>query len=357
MAFEEKKGYMKEIDMAKGIGIILVMLGHQVTEGTMLRTYIYSFHMPLFFILVGMVFDFKQQLATLRECVVKEWKLLTNYLFWSSIYILYDLLVRCLIQKSDFRWLLFWDTMQTVVLFGINVLWFIISLFLVKVMIRRLKFLRTIKGLVVVFILMMMSFFVLPFTDILQAGNIGLFIYYIIVAILRLPLIMFFVLLGYYGRQILSWKKIFQLFITVISSVVWLALAKFVGTVDIHIMNFDSPATMLVTSVSGSLMVIGICSLLKNIKVLQIFMSFWGRNSMFIMLTHEYFQIRLLIGMAVARILQNTGGQSVVFVCMLIFEYFMCIGLAPRINVISNRFGQMLQYSSKSLCTLLCLNS
>lgn len=41
------------IDIAKGIGIILVVLGHLDTGGQISREIIYSFHMPLFFILSG----------------------------------------------------------------------------------------------------------------------------------------------------------------------------------------------------------------------------------------------------------------------------------------------------------------
>ena len=43
------------IDMAKGIGIILVVLGHSIFPSENLTTWIYSFHMPLFFILSGML--------------------------------------------------------------------------------------------------------------------------------------------------------------------------------------------------------------------------------------------------------------------------------------------------------------
>lgn len=39
------------IDIMKGIGILLVMLGHFVDGFA--HTFIYSFHMPLFFVLAG----------------------------------------------------------------------------------------------------------------------------------------------------------------------------------------------------------------------------------------------------------------------------------------------------------------
>lgn len=48
------------IDIARGIGIILLVLGHIVTGNTYLFNWIYSFHMPLFFFLSGMVANEKK---------------------------------------------------------------------------------------------------------------------------------------------------------------------------------------------------------------------------------------------------------------------------------------------------------
>lgn len=50
----ERINRLREIDIAKGYGIILVIMGHILTEGSF-REWIYSFHMPLFFFLAGAV--------------------------------------------------------------------------------------------------------------------------------------------------------------------------------------------------------------------------------------------------------------------------------------------------------------
>ncbi|MBE5947603.1 MAG: hypothetical protein E7261_01095 [Lachnospiraceae bacterium] len=47
------------IDTARGIGILLLILGHIVTANSYLFNWIYSFHMPLFFFLSGMVVNEK----------------------------------------------------------------------------------------------------------------------------------------------------------------------------------------------------------------------------------------------------------------------------------------------------------
>ena len=53
---------LKYIDIAKGIGILLVILGHCMAYGCQYQVFrcIYSFHMPLFFILSGYVFHSKE---------------------------------------------------------------------------------------------------------------------------------------------------------------------------------------------------------------------------------------------------------------------------------------------------------
>ncbi|MBQ9765026.1 MAG: acyltransferase family protein [Lachnospiraceae bacterium] len=48
------------IDTARGIGLILLVLGHILTPYTYLYNWIYSFHMPLFFFLSGMVANEKR---------------------------------------------------------------------------------------------------------------------------------------------------------------------------------------------------------------------------------------------------------------------------------------------------------
>lgn len=44
------------VDIAKAIAIYLVILGHVVSVGTPIKTILYTFHMPLFFILTGMTY-------------------------------------------------------------------------------------------------------------------------------------------------------------------------------------------------------------------------------------------------------------------------------------------------------------
>lgn len=48
------------VDIAKGIGIVLVLIGH-ISQNKNLHYFIYSFHMPLFFIISGYLYSEKEQ--------------------------------------------------------------------------------------------------------------------------------------------------------------------------------------------------------------------------------------------------------------------------------------------------------
>ena len=51
---------IESIDVAKGIGIIFVVLGHIINGSSLLNKWIFTFHMPLFFIISGICFSTKK---------------------------------------------------------------------------------------------------------------------------------------------------------------------------------------------------------------------------------------------------------------------------------------------------------
>lgn len=69
------------IDIAKGITILLVIFGHGIDEP--LRGIIYSFHMPLFFILSCITFRFSEN----REEFIAKTRKAFKYLFLTALYI------------------------------------------------------------------------------------------------------------------------------------------------------------------------------------------------------------------------------------------------------------------------------
>ncbi len=112
------------IDIAKGIGIILVILGHLIKNYNNIlfggiHDWIYSFHMPLFFILSGMTFSHKRRIPDLAI------RLLLPYIIWSSMATFYELITNPQIWKS----ILFVNSINTITTYGIAPFWFLGALF------------------------------------------------------------------------------------------------------------------------------------------------------------------------------------------------------------------------------------
>ena len=65
-------------DVLKGIGAILVLVGHLVSYESKLKVYLYSFHMPLFFFISGYLFKYNDNL---KEFIKKKAKTLLKPYF------------------------------------------------------------------------------------------------------------------------------------------------------------------------------------------------------------------------------------------------------------------------------------
>lgn len=72
------------IDIAKGLGMILVVIGHCINGKTFPGTWIWSFHMPLFFIISGLCFSEKRY-PSFRHFVINKVKTLLLPCIYFSI--------------------------------------------------------------------------------------------------------------------------------------------------------------------------------------------------------------------------------------------------------------------------------
>jgi len=114
------------IDICKGIGIILVVIGHSSIPET-LRKYIFSFHMPLFFFISGFLFN-RTKYHTLGSFVLNKIRtILLPYIYFSiAIVIFYYLMNRITIAQGLKSILLGYGGYEGIAL------WFLISLFITE---------------------------------------------------------------------------------------------------------------------------------------------------------------------------------------------------------------------------------
>ena len=117
------------LDVAKGIGILLVVLGHHLSGFDLLTTWIYSFHMPIFFIISGWLYSHKRPGDNIRAFAAKKSRsLLYPYVVFSVLVLAWKYLLYFLLDtapEEGFReiWL------KTVSTYGYHALWFLPTLF------------------------------------------------------------------------------------------------------------------------------------------------------------------------------------------------------------------------------------
>lgn len=124
------------IDVAKGIAIVLMIIGHTVQFGTPIRNFIFSFHMPLFFMLSG----YTIKIPIVEEC---KWcdvlnkdivRLLFPYLSVSFLSCIYEYCIKDNISFSEtvLNWgeRVFWGCGVNYLSHpAVGMLWFLIVLF------------------------------------------------------------------------------------------------------------------------------------------------------------------------------------------------------------------------------------
>ncbi|MDE7224692.1 MAG: acyltransferase family protein [Acetatifactor sp.] len=122
-----QKSRVQYVDIYKGIGIILVVLGHMEATSDHLKVWLNAFHMPLFFAAAGLLISEGRLYERKSASVVRgrAQSILIPYFWFSLIAILWDG-VKALLTKTPFSQTdvaaKLWDSFS---FFGVSVLWFL----------------------------------------------------------------------------------------------------------------------------------------------------------------------------------------------------------------------------------------
>lgn len=126
-----------DLDFAKGIGIGLMVLGHSFSAGNgeALKMWFYSFHMPLFFLVSGILAREKEEHHSIAYTVKHRARgLLLPYYFWCSLIAVY----LCVMGRKTLA--CFLDLMFNIVTFrGVSALWFLTCLYLAEILFSVLR--------------------------------------------------------------------------------------------------------------------------------------------------------------------------------------------------------------------------
>lgn len=305
------------LDMAKGIGMLFVLLGH--LQGDPFYTYspyiqpmcvwIFSFHMPMFFIVSGILMSVKDtDKKPFAETVRKRFNGIMVPYYWFSLFYIIYVLYYLFIAKT-----IAWETVclnlwYVVSGYGMNVLWFLPALFLgeiafvyLKKKFPKWKTFITVVVLLNIFTMIIAYVLTLPNQDVVLYKRIREFI----TVLLRPILICGFITIGYYAHQFCNMDnkvakffscpkvnkdgkisisyRVAYILIGLILMLVCQLFAHVNNGIDVRTMVLRNIFFFLLCALCGSFGLIIFCKGLPRIGVFV----YWGTGSLIFMATHN----------------------------------------------------------------------
>lgn len=327
----------KHIDIAKGIGIILVVLGHSVPHNTYLGMVIYSFHMPLFFLLSG-VFAKTSEKEKLFPFLKKNIKqLIVPYIVFIIIGILVNLSVpqwREAVNVENIKSALiycnpyFWKSTSA--------LWFLIALFEVRIVFYLYHKLILSKNNILVNILSLFVLFIVGCYIKSIEFHFGLFLPFMFKSSVMSTA---FYSLGYLLKNEFKntdlFKKKIGIFMTLGCVLVTIISPKLNGEVNLGSCNYNNVVLFVFFAFSGIIATLGISSFLEN-KTDKILL-FAGKESMTIYLVHQL--VKAYIILFIEKALHIVWDEALFCQRLAVFLFTLCLSvlLAYFYSKIKNR--------------------
>ena len=326
------------LDMVKGIGIFFVVLGHIEYIGNPLRVWISSYHMPLFFIVSGLLMAVKNEPARdFTESVRKKFRgIIIPYLWFSLAYFIIDIANVYIIRNIDIH--TFWvDTISSVTFYGMSVLWFLPAIFLANIGFLFLKehFPDRVNAVLLLGIALFCYFIQKKISGVYDANADSLLITSIINFVrvfLRASIGMSFVGYAYYIR-ILSEKyllcrfdfssikvRIIQLLAGIVMLLINIWLSTVNGAVDMHYIILNNVALYYIGAFLGCYGIILILRSLPSVRLV----TYFGRNSLIVMACHVNFYI-LYASLRIALKIDQyvTHAKHYIFLAVTVFFVFV----------------------------------
>ncbi len=276
------------VDIAKGIGIIIVVLGHMSNKDGLVGSVIWAFHMPLFFFLSGL---FLKPESALKASFLKR----VRQLLWPCLVFS---IIACMVAKFVL------DMDLSFLSRGLpNTMWFLTTLFLAD-MLSLLLLERERENIWLLIAANLILAFVFEYEGWLTVYSLS-----------SVFIASFYLLLGYkcknamqtLGSKMQTWKNLLY---GILSAIVLVTMVRFL---DIHTSLDDNMMTPVgvIASFVGILMVIFFSKAIDewgtNKELYKCFGSdgkssnygimfklkkaliFWGVNSLAVMVTHQIF--------------------------------------------------------------------
>lgn len=260
------------LDYAKGVGILFVILAHiyawnPYIQNDAIVVWIYSFHMPLFFIISGILIRYRYPKNISTFIISKLKHILIPYFIFSLFSALFKFIL------YGVNWPVFYQDIQnTITLAGVD-MWFLQALFFAEIMFVLIvqfcenKLLREII-LSLLFILSLLA--TKEYGTLVQFwARVGVSIWFVSIGYHLFPM------LDKINLSIPSLLTImtFQLFLSILN-----------GFVDLNNLVFNNKLLYIINSLLGS---ISLLLLLKKLNSNIRILSYFGANSLVMFVTHN----------------------------------------------------------------------
>lgn len=323
------------IDMCKGTGILLIILGH-ILSGGMVRHWIYSFHVMLFFFLSGYTFKYSKENIFKKLFIKKFRTIMLPYFLFSLLCYLYWALIEGRFRSIKEPILkpfigIFYGSGSDWLTFN-AAMWFLPCLFITIILFYWIKSSKV--GLYIMLVISSIVGYLIA-----QFLNVRFF-WGIDIAFMSV----FFFGIGYLFNRcsINNIKKSYMVIISIVCLLINLLMMHENTDVAVSSLIYGNYFLFMVSAISGIGFTYFICKIINKKCIL----SYFGKNSLIILCIGE--PIRRIVTLVVAKVLRISPEilrQSVMY--SLIIMVLICVTLVPCIYIINNYFYLLLGKSKK----------
>jgi polysaccharide biosynthesis protein PslL len=292
------KERLTHIDIARGIGILLVVAGHNwiilSSKGELYRI-VYSFHIPLFFVLAGTFFNPNKSFSlTLKE---KFQTLLVPYFFTSLVV---ELIALAFNFKLDlFLKSLFWVVYGTGTQMRWVGFWFPTHLFLVSIfswgVFNLFKKFDTKRYVQIFILLALLTIGWLSIRVFWKMPIGGMKVNGLPFSADLLLISSFYFMLGSFSQGWIK-ERDFRLAPFVIFSLIFFGLHAFTDvTTDLNLRLYNNLVIATVLAITGSFIVVEISKFLARFAIAEKVFGYFGKYSLIILIFHSFFQDNLFV--------------------------------------------------------------
>lgn len=272
---------IESIDVMKGVGILLLLLSHSISGESQLKTWIFSFHMPLFFWCTGYLIvanhphreALKGKLKTL--IARKTLSVLVPYVIFSLMIVAYLFLLE-LLHSHTFDTTAFVENLLSIAtLRGIESLWFLPCLLIAEVLFLLIyAHVHPWAGLLLICVASITLSF--TFNSSLPGGVLG--------AIIRSTTGFVFICVGFWANTLREKRGITLPPCTDILLIVTGAILSYLnGFAAIGIYQFGFVPAFYISAVLTLQGGVGLCSRVHHLQVVP----FFGQNSIVVLCTNN----------------------------------------------------------------------